>query len=80
MEALSLLVLSGHHLGFLPEHYAAPYVEEGLLAALNPAALRYDTTFHAVTRLRRHLTVTKAFLDDLGAVYLAGSAPSVPGN
>ncbi len=75
MEALSLLVLSGHHLGFLPEHYAAPYVEEGLLAALNPATLRYDTTFHAVSRLRRHLTeVTKAFLDDLGSVYLAGSS------
>jgi len=73
MEALSLLVLSGHHLGFLPEHYAAPYVEEGLLAALNPAVLRYDTTFHAVTRLRRHLTdATKGFLEDLGGVYLAG--------
>jgi hypothetical protein len=37
--------------------------------------LRYDTTFHAVSRLRRHLTeVTKAFLDDLGSVYLAGSS------
>jgi DNA-binding transcriptional LysR family regulator len=81
MEALSLLVLSGHHLGFLPEHYAAPYVEDGLLAALNPATLRYDTTFHAVTRLRRHLNeVTKAFLDDLGAVYLAGSSPSAKGS
>lgn len=73
MEALSLLVLSGHHLGFLPEHYAAPYVEQGILAALNPKALRYDTTFHAVTRARRYLgEVTKAFLEDLGAVYLAG--------
>ncbi len=77
MEALSLLVLSGHHLGFLPEHYAAPYVEEGLLARLNPAILRYDTTFHAVTRQPRHLSeVTKAFLEDLGAVYLAESSVS----
>jgi DNA-binding transcriptional LysR family regulator len=76
MEALSLLVLSGRHLGFLPEHYAASYVEQGLLAALNPATLRYDTTFHAVTRMRRQLNdVTKAFLDDLGAVYLSGSSP-----
>jgi hypothetical protein len=57
------------------------HVEEGLLAALNPATLRYDTTFHAVTRLRRHLTeVTKAFLDDLGAVYLAGSPPFAEGS
>jgi len=80
MEALSLLVLSGHHLGFLPEHYAAPYVEQGLLAALNPASLRYDTTFHAVTRLRRHLSeVTKAFLEDLGSVYLA-DVPASPGS
>jgi DNA-binding transcriptional LysR family regulator len=75
MEALSLLVLSGHHLGFLPEHYAAPYVEEGLLARLNPATLRYDTAFHAVTRQPRHLSeVTKAFLEDLAAVYLAASS------
>jgi DNA-binding transcriptional LysR family regulator len=77
MEALSLLILSGHHLGFLPEHYAIPYVEQGHLAALNPAILRYDTTFHAVTRLRRHVSeVTKAFLDDLGAAYLAGATPA----
>ncbi len=76
MEALSLLVLSGHHLGYLPEHYAAPFVEAGQLAALNPATLRYDITFHAVTKLRRHLNeVTKAFTEDLGAVYLAGTAP-----
>jgi len=80
MEALSLLIFSRHHLGFLPEHYAAPYVDQGLLAALNPATLRYDTTFHAVTRLRRHLTeVTKAFLDDLAAVYLAGESHSLNG-
>ncbi|WP_201324984.1 LysR family transcriptional regulator, partial [Burkholderia sp. E168m23] len=26
MEAVALLILSGHHLGYLPQHFAAPYV------------------------------------------------------
>ncbi len=28
MEAVAMLVLSGRHLGYLPEHFAAPYVKE----------------------------------------------------
>jgi LysR substrate binding domain. len=41
MEAVAMLVLSGHHLGYLPGHFAAPFVKQGLLAALNPAQMRY---------------------------------------
>jgi DNA-binding transcriptional LysR family regulator len=75
MEAMALLILSGHHLGYLPQHYAKFYVEQGELAALNPDSLRYDIGFHAVTRLRRQLNeVTRAFLEDLSGVYLAGAA------
>ena len=66
MEALALLIFSGHHLGFLPRHFAAPFVAQGLLAPLNPAALGYDIEFCLATRPRRQINaVTKAFLEDL---------------
>lgn len=44
--ATAVLVLSGRHLGYLPEHFAASYVEAGLLAPVNPAVLCYDVQFH----------------------------------
>ncbi|MET5021306.1 LysR family transcriptional regulator, partial [Burkholderia pseudomallei] len=37
MEAIALLILSGLDLGYLPRHFEAPYVEQGLLKALNRA-------------------------------------------
>jgi len=72
MEALAVLICSGRHLGFLPRHFAAPYVAQGLLAALNPARLFYDTSFSLVTRPRRQISaVTRAFLEDFFAVAVA---------
>lgn len=66
MEAVAVLILSGHHLGFLPEHFAAPLVEQGLLAPLNPATLHYHATFHMVTRRQAQRgEVLQAFLDDM---------------
>jgi DNA-binding transcriptional LysR family regulator len=69
MEALALLIFSGRHLGFLPRHFAAPYVAQGRLAPLNPESLHYDIGFCVVTRPRRQINaVTQAFLDDFLAV------------
>ncbi|MCA3862538.1 MAG: substrate-binding domain-containing protein, partial [Burkholderia sp.] len=66
MEAVALLILSGHHLGYLPQHFAAPYVAQGLLAPLNPDELRYDVTFHmVVARNGRGNPLVEAFLEDL---------------
>lgn len=66
MEAVAVLILSGHHLGFLPEHFAAPLVEQGLLAALNPAVLHYHASFHMVTRRQSQRSeVLQVFLDDI---------------
>jgi DNA-binding transcriptional LysR family regulator len=76
MEAVAMLVLSGHHLGYLPGHFAEPYVREGLLAALNPARMRYRVAFQMVTRSRQHRTeVVDAFIDDMKAAHaLRGAA------
>ncbi|NLP63303.1 LysR family transcriptional regulator [Paraburkholderia sacchari] len=66
MEAVSLLILSGHHLGYLPQQFAAPLVRSGRLAALNPAKLAYEVTFHMVTQKRSsHDPIVQAFLEDL---------------
>lgn len=75
MEAVSLLILSGHHLGYLPQHFAAPHVQQGLLAALNPKQLSYEVTFHMVTRKRSGRSpIVQAFLEDLKNAHLHGGA------
>ena len=70
MEAIALLIMSGH-LGYLPQHFAEPYVSLGLMAPLNPSLFQYDVTFHLVCRKPRRLDeITKAFLADLRTTYL----------
>ncbi|MEW9586925.1 LysR family transcriptional regulator [Paraburkholderia sp. DGU8] len=75
MEAVLLLILSGYHLGYLPQHFAATYVQQGLLMALNAKKLHYDVTFHMVTQRRsRHSPIVQAFLEDLKNAHLIGTA------
>ncbi|WP_019646096.1 LysR family transcriptional regulator [Novispirillum itersonii] len=71
MEARAMLILSGHHLGYLPQHYAAAYQAQGLIAPLNPGTLWYDVTFSLITRQDAcRNDITRAFLEDLAAVPL----------
>jgi DNA-binding transcriptional LysR family regulator len=78
MEAVAMLVLSGRHLGYLPEHFAAPYVKDGVLAPLNPHAMRYRVAFQMVTRAERlsgargaKREIVEAFLEDMAAAHAA---------
>jgi LysR family transcriptional regulator, transcriptional activator for bauABCD operon len=74
MEAVAMLVLSGKHLGYLPEHFAAPYVRQGLLAPLNAKTMRYRVAFQMVTRGARNdakREIVKAFVDDMTAAHEA---------
>lgn len=45
MEAEARLILSGHFLGYLPEHYARRFVEQGRLRALRPDLFGYRAVF-----------------------------------
>jgi LysR family transcriptional regulator, transcriptional activator for bauABCD operon len=66
MGAVAVLVMSGRHLAYLPEHFAEPYIKQKLLAPLNPAILRYEVPFHVATRRRSSRNeVLQAFLQDL---------------
>lgn len=76
MEARAMLILSGTHLGYLPQHFARAYQAQGLMVPLNPAGLWYDVTFSLATRLpERQSEITRAFLADLAAVSPADPTP-----
>jgi LysR family transcriptional regulator, transcriptional activator for bauABCD operon len=49
-EAIATLILSGRFLGFLPDHYAAPFVQAGLMRALHPALFHYECQFLTILR------------------------------
>jgi len=49
-EAIATLILSGSFLGFLPDHYAAGFVQHHQMRALRPALFRYTCQFLAIVR------------------------------
>ncbi|NBA93420.1 LysR family transcriptional regulator [Pseudomonas sp. R5(2019)] len=46
VEGALAFILSGRHIGYLPCHFAAPWVERGLLRALDELALGFEAPFH----------------------------------
>ncbi|WP_432260457.1 LysR family transcriptional regulator [Cupriavidus sp. TMH.W2] len=50
-ESIATLILSGQFLGFLPDHYAAYFENQGLMRAVEPRRFRYACRF--VSLLRR---------------------------
>lgn len=49
-EAVAHLVLSGKYVGYLPEHYARSFVEDGVIRALRPDMFQYVCEFSAIAR------------------------------
>lgn len=52
-EGIATLILSGAYLGFLPDHYARPFVAQGLMTAIGQqqSAFQYTCEFVGITRL-----------------------------
>lgn len=50
IEAAALMILTGGFIGFLPKHYAQPWLDSGELVELLPDQLYRDTQFCIVTR------------------------------
>lgn len=48
VEAAAMMILSGAGIGFLPDHYAAGYVEAGELWRVNPDHFRFDSDMGAI--------------------------------
>jgi LysR family transcriptional regulator, transcriptional activator for bauABCD operon len=63
-----MLILSGHYLGFLPDHVAKVWVAAGRLRALSPKIIRYDIGFDLITpQARKPPRAMEAFLSALRA-------------
>ncbi|MNF09024.1 hypothetical protein D3C80_2095830 [compost metagenome] len=61
--------MSGRHIGYLPCHYAAPWVERGLLHGLDPM-LNFQVPFVLVRhRAQVPSDAQQAFSDDLLAAF-----------
>jgi DNA-binding transcriptional LysR family regulator len=67
VEAVALLIKTGRFVGFLPQHYAAPWVAQGQFRAVRPDLISILTPFNLILR---HNTVrsplVKAFAQALG--------------
>lgn len=53
MEAQLILILSGGYVGFMPEHFAQPWVDNKRLRVLLPAAFGYQSPFSLIARRGR---------------------------
>lgn len=66
VEGIATLILSGQYLGFLPEHYAAQWLEQGLMHELLPDQFHYQVPFTAITRRDAQPNILrKTFLEAL---------------
>lgn len=63
-EGIAFLILTGCYIGYLPDHYAENWVRKGLMRALCPDTLHYETKLAVVTRKgRRHNMILETFLE-----------------
>ncbi|WP_337153277.1 LysR family transcriptional regulator [Pseudomonas protegens] len=66
MEAVVHGVLAGTHLGYLPSHYAQPWVAAGQMRVLHPETLRYEVQHSMITHAgHARGEALKAFIADL---------------
>ncbi len=49
-ESVATLILSDRYLGFLPDHYARGFVEDGLMKPVKPSLFRYECRFAGIAR------------------------------
>jgi DNA-binding transcriptional LysR family regulator len=66
------LIMSGGYLGFLPDHYARAWEDQGHIRRINTDVGSYSCSFEIITRRGDRLTdVTRTFITDLRACYRA---------
>ena len=68
MEATTQLILSGTHLGYLPEHYASPWVAMDHLRPILPNILSYGSAFSMVRRRSANTAALIEFVKEFRSV------------
>jgi DNA-binding transcriptional LysR family regulator len=53
VDAQLLLILSGKYIGYLPEHYAWPWIKENRLRVLLPNEFGFQSPFSAICKRGR---------------------------
>lgn len=65
-EGIAFLILTGEYIGFLPDHFAATWVDKGLLVPLLPKEMHFVVTLGVATRkARRKNLIVDRFLEVL---------------
>jgi DNA-binding transcriptional LysR family regulator len=77
LDARALLVATGHYLAIMPEEFASPYIQRGLLRELMPEVFRYANSLSIVTRADIENPALAKFLDILEEELNATRAPAV---
>ena len=71
MEGMLTMVLSGGYVGFLPRHFARPWVEKGKLYALDPGTMTFMSEHSVITKTSsRETVVLDAFMKALKNVVM----------
>lgn len=66
IEAATILILSGGHLGYLPAHYAEPFEQRGLVKAVGRTTFSFDVPLHlAMKRSVSDKPIVNALCEDL---------------
>ena len=66
MEAEAFLILSGAYLGYLPDHFAAPFIEAGRMRMIRPKLFSYKAKFQIATLEDwKSRPIVKTFIDIL---------------
>lgn len=70
IEAATILIMSGGHIGYLPAHHAAPFEQRGLIKALGDPTFGFDVPQHLVMKSSEvGKPIVDAFCEDLLEVY-----------
>ncbi|RTY58296.1 LysR family transcriptional regulator [Pantoea sp. YU22] len=65
-EGIAFLILTGRFIGFLPDHYAAQWVEKAQMRAVAPARLHFSSKIGIATRTgRRANAILEKFIQSL---------------
>lgn len=66
MEAQAMFVMSGHYVGYLPDHYAEDWVKKGIFRRLMAADARIQSAFVIATRsVEKPSTILDFFIREL---------------
>lgn len=79
MEAEAFLILSGGYLGYLPDHYADPFVQAGQMRLIRPSLFSYKAKFQIATLEDwKSRPIIKAFIEVISKTRNEGATSGKP--